>query len=89
MACEAGNCRCEDVSSGHGHPGGLPQCEESAGAVVEVVERTEQQRSVEGVVVELQPAGVADLRGEGVVALGGGDLRFDRVDENDVVSGRG
>ena len=59
----------EAVDGGDGHhpagtddASGLGQSGQALGAVGEVVERTEEQNGVEGVVGEIQMAGVADAR---------------------------
>src|SRR6478752_4104782 len=86
MTCEARNGRCKDPATGAHDAPGLLQSQQPILPCRQVVQRSEQERNIEGIVLELQVAGVSDDSLKCPVSEGLMHLRWHRVYQHDLMA---
>jgi hypothetical protein len=86
VADESGDCRGKDPATRADHSRRFSQTQEAVLTFGQVVQRAEQQGSVEGVILELKVSGIADLRGECAVPFGLLHLSRNGIDQDHVMT---
>jgi len=86
VADETGDRRSKDPTTRADHTRRFSQTQQAVLTFGQVVQRTEEQRNIEGIILELKITSIADMRVECAVTFGLLHLSRNRIDQDHVMT---